>query len=135
MDAVELTDWLSRPESAGSGWAEDDGSGETIGHERYISPPSLSSPSLLCVCPFPILIRPREQPLTSNNRSGRKIIDILQRNPSRDPEGYDGADIDHMRRAAAYNKRHLAQEATAKRDAESRSYRSLKNWGHDAQKE
>ena len=39
-----------------------------------------------------------------------------------------------MRRVAAYNKRHLAQEETAKKDTTSRSYKSLKNWGHDAQK-
>ena len=35
MDAGELKDWLGREESAGAGWDKDDGSGETIGHERY----------------------------------------------------------------------------------------------------
>ena len=43
-------------------------------------------------------------------------------------------DIDHMRRVVAYCKRHLAQEEKAKRDTTSKSYKSLKNWGHDALK-
>lgn len=43
-------------------------------------------------------------------------------------------DVAHMRRVVAYCKRHLAQEETAKKDTSSKSYRSLKNWGHDAQK-
>lgn len=33
-----------------------------------------------------------------------------------------------MRRVAAYNKRHLAQEQKAKEDTNSNSYKSLKNW-------
>jgi hypothetical protein len=43
-------------------------------------------------------------------------------------------DLQHMRRVVAYCKRHLAQEETAKKDTNSKSYKSLKNWGHDAQK-
>jgi len=43
-------------------------------------------------------------------------------------------DIDHMRKVVAYCKRHLAQEEKAKQDTDSKSYKSLKNWGHDAQK-
>jgi hypothetical protein len=66
--------------------------------------------------------------------SGRKIIEILKKNPKRDPSKYDEDDLQHMRRVAAYNKRHLAQEEKAKQDTNSNSYRSLKNWGHDAQK-
>jgi len=66
--------------------------------------------------------------------SGRKIIEILKKNPKKDPSKYDQDDIAHMRRVAAYNKRHLAQEGKAKEDTQSNSYRSLKNWGHDAQK-
>ncbi|KAF2836486.1 hypothetical protein M501DRAFT_1033585 [Patellaria atrata CBS 101060] len=99
MNSEELKEWLSKEESAGSGWAKDDGSGETIGHE-----------------------------------SGRKIIQILEKNPKKDPDQYDQDDIDHMRRVVAYCKRHLAQEETAKKNTDSRSYKSLKNWGHDAQK-
>ncbi len=64
--------------------------------------------------------------------SGRKIVRILKKNPDRDPGAYDDADVDHMRRVVAYCKRHLAQEAGgAARDPDSRSARSLKNWGHD----
>ena len=35
MSAQELKDWLSQEDSTSSGWSKDDGSGETIGHERY----------------------------------------------------------------------------------------------------
>ncbi|KAF4309014.1 hypothetical protein GTA08_BOTSDO02401 [Botryosphaeria dothidea] len=34
MSPDELKDWLGSEESTGSGWSKDDGSGETIGHER-----------------------------------------------------------------------------------------------------
>ena len=34
MSAKELKDWLGQGRSAKSGWSKDDGSGETIGHER-----------------------------------------------------------------------------------------------------
>ncbi|KAI2625322.1 hypothetical protein GGS26DRAFT_197563 [Hypomontagnella submonticulosa] len=72
---------------------------------------------------------------TIGHESGRKIIEILKKNPDKDPEGYDEADIEHMRRVVAYCKRHLAQEDKVKRDPGSRSARSLKNWGHDPAKE
>ncbi|KAI9805407.1 MAG: hypothetical protein M1825_000658 [Sarcosagium campestre] len=68
------------------------------------------------------------------HESGREIVQILEKNPSKDPSKYGDEDIDHMRRVVAYNKRHLAQEETAKRNPESKSYKSLKNWGHDASK-
>lgn len=71
---------------------------------------------------------------TIGHESGRKIIEILKKNPSRDPDKYDQEDVAHMRRVVAYNKRHLAQEEKAKQDTNSKSYKSLKNWGHDAQK-
>lgn len=35
MTAQELKDWLQQEESAGSGWSKSDGSGETVGHERF----------------------------------------------------------------------------------------------------
>ncbi len=63
--------------------------------------------------------------------SGRKIIQILKKNPKKDPSNYDKNDLAHMRRVAAYNKRHLAQEENAKQNTNSNSYKSLKNWGHD----
>ncbi|KAJ5579634.1 uncharacterized protein N7459_005619 [Penicillium hispanicum] len=66
---------------------------------------------------------------------GRRIVDILEENPRREPSGYSDADLEHMRKVVSYCKRHLAQEATAKQDTRSKSYRSLKNWGHDALKE
>ncbi|KAI1824506.1 hypothetical protein F4861DRAFT_538965 [Xylaria intraflava] len=71
---------------------------------------------------------------TIGHESGRKIIEILNKNPSGDPGKYDEDDIEHMRRVVAYCKRHLAQEAKAKQDPKSKSARSLKNWGHDPQK-
>jgi hypothetical protein len=67
-------------------------------------------------------------------QSGRKIIEILEKNPKKDPEKYDENDLAHMRKVVAYCKRHLAQEEKAKQDTNSKSYKSLKNWGHDAQK-
>lgn len=66
--------------------------------------------------------------------SGRKIVAILEKNPEKDPESYEQEDIDHMRKVVAYCKRHLAQEEKAKQDTNSKSYKSLKNWGHDALK-
>ncbi|KAF2806872.1 uncharacterized protein BDZ99DRAFT_393653, partial [Mytilinidion resinicola] len=71
---------------------------------------------------------------TIGHESGRKIIKILEKNPEKDPDGYDQEDIDHMRRVVAYCKRHLAQESTAKQNPDSKSAKSLKNWGHDPQK-
>ncbi|EPE24731.1 hypothetical protein GLAREA_08584 [Glarea lozoyensis ATCC 20868] len=68
------------------------------------------------------------------HESGRKIVEILEKNPGREREGYDDDDLAHMRKVVAYCKRHLAQEEKAKQDTESKSYKSLKNWGHDAQK-
>ncbi|KAL4914976.1 hypothetical protein BDW62DRAFT_134096 [Aspergillus aurantiobrunneus] len=72
---------------------------------------------------------------TIGHESGRKIVSILEHNPTKDPSSYSDDEIDHMRRVVSYCKRHLAQEETAKQDTGSKSYRSLKNWGHDALKE
>jgi len=46
MSASELKDWLGSEESVGAGWSKDDGSGETIGHERSVSFwwPSITKP-------------------------------------------------------------------------------------------
>ncbi|KEQ86165.1 hypothetical protein M438DRAFT_344552 [Aureobasidium pullulans EXF-150] len=70
---------------------------------------------------------------TVGHESGRKIIEILEKNPNKDPSKYEEDDISHMRKVVAYNKRHLAQEGKAKQDPESKSAKSLKNWGHDPQ--
>ncbi|TGZ84620.1 hypothetical protein EX30DRAFT_337121 [Ascodesmis nigricans] len=72
---------------------------------------------------------------TVGHASGRHIVEILKKNPKKDPAEYDDDDIAHMRKVVSYCKRHLAQEETAKKNTESKSYKSLKNWGHDAQKE
>lgn len=32
------------------------------------------------------------------NYSGRKIVEILKKNPNKDPDKYDEKDIEHMRR-------------------------------------
>ncbi|KAF2277366.1 uncharacterized protein EI97DRAFT_500346 [Westerdykella ornata] len=68
---------------------------------------------------------------TIGHESGGKIVQILEKNPNKDPSNYDEDDIDHMRKVVSYCKRHLAQEEKAKRDTNSKSYKSLKNWGHD----
>ncbi|GAA6041357.1 hypothetical protein JCM8097_007683 [Rhodosporidiobolus ruineniae] len=110
MTPDELRDWLDTDDSQTSGWSKDnDGKvkagQESVGHE-----------------------------------SGRKIIDILERNPDGDPEQYTDEDIDHMRRVTSYVKRHTAQEGHMLEDKgeeeyeQTKSYRSLKNWGHDATK-
>ncbi|KZT50131.1 hypothetical protein CALCODRAFT_216518 [Calocera cornea HHB12733] len=102
MSAEELEEWLKTESSTGAGWQGGSESGETIGHE-----------------------------------SGRTIVDILKRNPSKDANKYTEDDIAHMRKVVSYCKRHLAQEEKLK-DSKSpeeleqtKSTRSLKNWGHD----
>jgi hypothetical protein len=35
MSASELESWLKQEDSTNSGWSKDDGSGESIGHERF----------------------------------------------------------------------------------------------------
>ncbi|KAL9120885.1 MAG: hypothetical protein Q9187_002564 [Circinaria calcarea] len=71
---------------------------------------------------------------TIGHESGRKIVGILKKNPDKDPDKYDEEDIAHMRKVVAYCKRHLAQEGKAKQDPNSKSAKSLKNWGHNPQK-
>ncbi|KAI4281830.1 MAG: hypothetical protein L6R38_003384 [Xanthoria sp. 2 TBL-2021] len=68
---------------------------------------------------------------TVGHESGRKIIQILDKNPDKDPDQYDEDDLQHMRKVVSYCKRHLAQEEKAKQNTDSKSYKSLKNWGHD----
>ena len=116
MDSGELEDWLKEEDSAGAGWKKADETGETIGHERYA------------------LARSELRPSRLRSHSGRMIVEILKRNPSRDPEKYDEEDIPHMRKVVAYCKRHLAQEGKAKQDPDSKSAKSLRNWGHNPQK-
>lgn len=116
MSAPELREWLQGDVSKSSGWHKSDSSDtETIGHERSTVRSDLFV----------------EAGLTQTMYSGRKIVSILEHNPDKNPSQYDSDDLQHMRRVVAYCKRHLAQEETAKRNTNSKSYKSLKNWGHD----
>ncbi|KAJ6441085.1 DNA-binding protein [Purpureocillium lavendulum] len=104
MTAQELEKWLKSDDSQSAGWPKDggDADGESVGHD-----------------------------------SGRKIVEILESNPDKDPEKYTDDQIQHMRKVVSYCKRHLAQEEKAndEKSAEevkkTKSYASLKNWGHD----
>ncbi|RPD64743.1 hypothetical protein L227DRAFT_571205 [Lentinus tigrinus ALCF2SS1-6] len=69
--------------------------------------------------------------------SGHKIIEILRKNPTKDPEKYDDEDLEHMHKVVGYLNRHLAQEDKLKETKtrteleNSKGTISLKNWGHD----
>ncbi|KAF8481660.1 hypothetical protein DFH94DRAFT_793019 [Russula ochroleuca] len=68
--------------------------------------------------------------------SGRRIVEILRKNPSKKPDAYDEEDMAHIRKVVGYNSRHLAQEDHLKETkttaelAKAKSTISLKNWGH-----
>ncbi|CAH0037906.1 unnamed protein product [Clonostachys solani] len=102
MTASELEKWLKSGDSNSAGWPKEDSSGESIGHD-----------------------------------SGRKIVEILRANPKKDPTKYSEDHIEHMRKVVSYCKRHLAQEEKANNEKsaeevkKTKSYASLKNWGHD----
>ncbi|GAB0133944.1 hypothetical protein EsDP_00002335 [Epichloe bromicola] len=102
MTASELEKWLKSSDSNSAGWPKDSEDGESVGHD-----------------------------------SGRKIFEILKDNPQKNPDKYDDDQIEHMRKVVAYCKRHLAQESAGneKKSTEelkkTKSYASLKNWGHD----
>jgi hypothetical protein len=76
-------------------------------------------------------------PQTTGHESGRKIVDILKRNPKKDEDKYTDEDVEHMRKVVSYCKRHLAQENKMKETKspeeleQTKSTKSLKNWGHD----
>lgn len=101
MSVPELEKWLASESSQSAGWGNE-GGGESVGHD-----------------------------------SGRRIVDILKRNPKKDPSKYTEEDLEHMRKVASYIKRHIAQEGHMKQTKskeeleESRSVRSLRNWGHN----
>ncbi|KAI8210611.1 hypothetical protein K4K52_012002 [Colletotrichum sp. SAR 10_76] len=104
MTAEELESWLKSGDSNSAGWPKDDaeGDGETVGHD-----------------------------------SGRNIVEILKANPDKKEEEYTDDQVEHMRKVVAYCKRHLAQEAKGNSEKspeevkKTKSYASLKNWGHD----
>ncbi|KAI1068663.1 hypothetical protein LB507_006429 [Fusarium sp. FIESC RH6] len=72
---------------------------------------------------------------TVGHDSGRKIVEILKENPKKEPSKYTDEQVQHMRKVVS--KRHLAQETKANNDKspeevkKTKSYASLKNWGHD----
>ncbi|KAF7561148.1 hypothetical protein G7046_g2980 [Stylonectria norvegica] len=102
MTAAEIEKWLKSDDSNSAGWPKENEDGETVGHD-----------------------------------SGRKIVEILKDNPKKDPEKYTEDQIKHMRKVVSYCKRHLAQETKGNNDKsaeevkKTKSYASLKNWGHD----
>ncbi|KAJ4392275.1 hypothetical protein N0V93_005900 [Gnomoniopsis smithogilvyi] len=103
MTASELEKWLESDDSTSAGWSKDgDGEGESVGHD-----------------------------------SGKKIVEILKSNPDKTPDKYTDDQLQHMRKVASYCKRHLAQEASGNEEKDpeevkkTKSYISLKNWGHD----
>merc|ERR1712054_575355 len=103
MTASELEKWLKSDDSRSAGWPKDEGEdGESVGHD-----------------------------------SGRKIVDILKSNPDKKEDKYTDEQIQHMRKVVSYCKRHLAQEEksndqkSAEEVKKTKSYASLKNWGHD----
>jgi hypothetical protein len=120
MSSDELQNWLEDEQSQSAGWTG--GSGETVGHERSV-------PWLSCGRLMDVYFSSEDS--TNSSDSGRRIVEILEHNPNKEPSKYREQDIDHMRRVVSYCKRHLAQEERAKQDTDSKSYRSLKNWGHD----
>ena len=63
---------------------------------------------------------------SKGHESGRKIVEILQKNKS----DYTDGDLEHMKKVNAYIKRHLGQGP--KGDVKDSKWRySLMNWGHD----
>ncbi|KAG9250991.1 uncharacterized protein F5Z01DRAFT_328502 [Emericellopsis atlantica] len=104
MTASELEKWLKSDDSRSAGWPKDEGEndGESVGHD-----------------------------------SGRKIVEILKSNPDKKEDKYTDEQIQHMRKVVSYCKRHLAQEEksndqkSAEEVKKTKSYASLKNWGHD----
>jgi hypothetical protein len=70
---------------------------------------------------------------TVGHESGRKIVDILKRNPQKKEDKYTEEDLAHMRKVVSYCKRHLAQEESMKERKskeeleQTKSVRSLKS--------
>ncbi|KHN94506.1 DNA-binding protein [Metarhizium album ARSEF 1941] len=102
MTAAELEEWLKSDDSKAAGWPKQGNGEESVGHD-----------------------------------SGRKIVQILKDNPQKSPGKYTEDHVQHMRKVVSYCKRHLAQESKANDQKsveevkKTKSYASLKNWGHD----
>ncbi|GAA5885198.1 hypothetical protein JCM16303_005898 [Sporobolomyces ruberrimus] len=107
MTPSELEEWLETSESQNSGWSRE--------NQDKVDEDGKGTESV-------------------GHESGRKIKDIIERNPKGDPEEYTEEDLSHMRKVVAYIKRHSAQESHIK-DENSKSVKSMKNWGRDPLKE
>jgi hypothetical protein len=132
MSVKKLKEWLKQEDSTGSGWPKDDGSGETIGHGSYVS-------HLAALIFNPANVKQVGVKSSKPSRTSRKIqrnmIKVSDINSGRREAEIEYLDdIDHMRKVVSYCKRHLAWEEKAEQDTDSKSYKSLKNWGHNAQK-
>ncbi|GAA6014271.1 hypothetical protein JCM11491_005022 [Sporobolomyces phaffii] len=103
MTPDELSAWLETEDSQNSGWSRE--------NQDKVDEDGSQTESV-------------------GHESGRKIIDILERNPQGNPDDYTDEDLAHMRRVVAYIKRHSAQESHIK-DENSKSVKSLKNWGRE----
>lgn len=73
--------------------------------------------------------------------AGTRSVSILEHrrhnryDPTKENGGfYNNEELAPMRRVVAYCSRYVAQEQRAMGDPNSKSYRSLKNWGHDSLK-
>ncbi|GAA5833925.1 hypothetical protein JCM3766R1_002473 [Sporobolomyces carnicolor] len=107
MTPDELREWLETEDSKSAGWSR-----ET---QTKVDDPENGSDGA---------------DESVGHESGRKIIDILERNPDGNADDYTEEDLAHMRKVVAYIKRHSAQESHIK-DEHSKSVRSMKNWGRE----
>lgn len=60
--------------------------------------------------------------------SGRRIVEILKSNPSKEPDKYTDEQVEHMRKVAAYCKRHLAQESAGNKDKSPEELKKTKSY-------
>lgn len=128
--------WLEEEQSQESGWSKDDGSGETRWPRKVQFPPKVLS----------LLDR-----LPTSHLSVRKSIEILKKNPSKDPDKCDQKDVTNMRKAVTVftvkgNCIKASKQLTLaviksdiwlkkKRSSKTcKSYRFLKNRGYDVKK-
>jgi hypothetical protein len=68
----------------------------------------------------------QEEGESKGHESGRKIVEVLQKNKS----DYTEDDLEHMKKVNSYVKRHLGQGPSGGVEDSKWRY-SLMNWGHD----
>jgi hypothetical protein len=123
MSAIELEEWLKQGDSTGSGWSKNDGSGETIGHESYLS--HLAGPISNPANILAVDVKSSKSSKRIPRKIRRNMIKVSEINSGRrDAEIVYLDDINHMRKVVSYRKRHLAQEEKAKPDTDSKSLRA-----------